>query len=61
MKVFSLFESSLKDPNKLNRIFLRIYGIHKKKFKKKIFKKESRYLRPGARNYGLSFLGLVYM
>ena len=42
MKVFSLFESSLKNPIKLNRIFLRIYGIHKKKLKKKIFKKESR-------------------
>ena len=40
MKVFSLFESSLKDPNKLNRIFLRIYGIHKKKkLKKKFLKK----------------------
>ena len=61
MKVFSLFESSLKDPKKLNRNFLRIYGINKKKIKKKIFKKESRQLRPDARNYGLSFLGLVYM
>ena len=36
MKVFSLFESSLKDPNKLNRIFLRIY---EKNLKKKFLKK----------------------
>ena len=67
MTVFSVFESSLLDPNKLNRIleqfiivtvaiFLHLWNSFKK-----TLKELSWQLHLGARNYGLSFLGPVYM
>ena len=67
MTVFFSFESSLLDPNKLNRIFKQFIIVtvaiflHLWNSLKKNFEELSWQLRLGARNYGLSFLGPVYM
>ena len=67
MTVFSVFESSLLDPNKLNRILEKFIIVtvaiflHLWNSFKKTLKELSWQLHLGARNYGLSFLGPVYM
>ena len=67
MTVFSVFESSLLDPNKLNRILEKFIIVtvaiflHLWNSLKKNFEELSWQLRLGARNYGLSLLGPVYM
>ena len=67
MTVLTVFESSLLDPNKLNRILEQFIIVtvaiflHLWNSLKKNFEELSCQLRLGARNYGLSFLGPVYM